>query len=48
MPTEKRSQLEMKIANRADRYAAIMAMGGAIVIWGGVLFVLVKAMFYLL
>ena len=33
----------MKIPNGADLYAALMFIGGSIVIWGGIIFVLLKA-----
>jgi len=38
--------LEMKIPKGADLYAAIMLMGAIIVIWGGITFVLLKAVMF--
>ena len=34
----------MKIPKGADLYAALLMMGGSVVIWGGIIFVLLKAL----
>jgi hypothetical protein len=36
----------MKIPKGADLYAAITVMGAVIVIWGGIVFVLLKALMF--